>query len=117
MTALFSQTSRMGRLATVLGKDMLALQRFEGREAMSALFEWQVDCLATSHDIDFDALLGTHATVTLVTRQGERPFDGIITQARWLGAGDNGHRYRLELRRASKGFRLGRAARKLMRAR
>jgi len=97
MGSLFSQTSRMGRLSTVLGRDTLALMRFEGREAMSALFDWQVDCLATSPDIDFDALIGTHATVTLGTRQGERPFDGIVTEARWLGAGENGHRYRLTL--------------------
>jgi type VI secretion system secreted protein VgrG len=55
----------MGRLSTVLGKDVLVLQRFAGREAMSALFDWQVDCLATASEIDFDALIGTHATVTL----------------------------------------------------
>lgn len=98
MGSMFSQTSRMGRLSTVLGRDTLVLMRFEGREAMSAPFDWQVDCLAASPDIDFDALIGTHATVTLVTRQGERPFDGIVTEARWLGAGENGHRYRLKLR-------------------
>ena len=57
-----------------------------------------MDCLTAQPDIDFDALIGTHATVTLVTKQGERPFDGIVTEARWLGAGENGHRYRLRLR-------------------
>jgi type VI secretion system secreted protein VgrG len=98
MNSIFTQTSRLGRLATVLGPDVLALQRFEGREAMSALFDWQVDCLAVTPDVDFDALLGTHATVTLVTRQGDRPFDGIVTEARWLGPGENGHRYRLTLK-------------------
>jgi type VI secretion system secreted protein VgrG len=98
MNSVFTQTSRLGRLATVLGPDVLALQRFEGREAMSALYDWQVDCLAVTPDVDFDALLGTHATVTLVTRQGEQPFDGIVTEARWLGPGENGHRYRLTLK-------------------
>lgn len=63
--SLVSQPSRMGRLATVLGKDALVLQRFAGREAMSALFNWQVDCLPTASGIDFDALIGTHATVSL----------------------------------------------------
>lgn len=58
---------------------------------MLAFFDCQVGCLATTSDIDFDALLGAHATVTLVTRQGERPFDGIISQARWLGTGDMCH--------------------------
>ena len=65
---------------------------------MSALFAFEVDCLAASADIDFDALIGTHATVTLTTRAGERPFDGIVTEAKWLGAGENGQRYRLILR-------------------
>lgn len=98
MGSVFSQTSRMGRLVTVLGPDTLALMRFDGREALNGLFDWKVDCLATSPDIDFDALIGTHATVTLVTRQGDRPFDGIVTEAQWLGAGENGHRYRLTLK-------------------
>ena len=65
---------------------------------MSALFAFEVYCLAASADIDFDALIGTHATVTLTTRAGERPFDGIVTEAKWLGAGENGQRYRLILR-------------------
>ena len=88
----------MGRLSTALGPDVLVLQRFAGQEAMSALFDWTVDCLASTPDIDFDALIGTHATVTLTTRQGDRPFDGIVTQAIWLGAGENGLRYQLALK-------------------
>ncbi len=98
MTAFFSQSSRMGRLSTALGPDVLVLQRFEGAERLNDLYDWSVDCLAAEPDVDFDALIGTHATVTLSTKQGERPFDGIVTEARWLGAGDNGHRYRLRLR-------------------
>jgi len=94
----FSQAFRMGRLSTVLGPDVLVLQRFYGSERLNDLFDWQVDCLASVADLDFDALIGTHATVTLETRNGTRPFDGIVTEARWLGAGENGHRYRLRLR-------------------
>lgn len=98
MGAIFAQDARTGRLATVLGKDVLVLQRFTGHEGLSALFVWQVDCLAATPDIDFDAVIGTHATVTLVTRQGDRHFDGIVTEAQWLGAGENGIRYRLVLK-------------------
>ncbi len=94
----FSQAFRMGRLSTVLGPDVLVLQRFSGSERLNDLFDWQVDCLASVADLDFDALIGTRATVTLETRNGTRPFDGIVTEARWLGAGENGHRYRLRLR-------------------
>ncbi|MDD7971408.1 type VI secretion system Vgr family protein [Roseinatronobacter alkalisoli] len=97
MNKAFSQVFRMGQLTTSLGPDVLALMRFEGVERLNDLFDWQVECLAANDDIDFDALIGTHATVTLHDRQVERHFDGIVTEARWMGAGENGHRYRLRL--------------------
>ncbi|OLS51926.1 type VI secretion system Vgr family protein [Rhodovulum sulfidophilum] len=98
MSGFFRQDARMGRISTVLGQDVLVLRRFEGTDHLNALFDYSADCLAASADVDFDRLIGTHATVTLTTKEGERPFDGIITEARWLGSGDNGHRYRLRLR-------------------
>ena len=94
----FSQAHRMGHLDTVLGTDVLVLTRFEGAERLNDLFDWQVDCLSDSDDIDFDALLGTSASVTLETERGDRVFSGIVAEARWLGAGDNGQRYQLQLR-------------------
>ncbi len=97
MNKAFSQAARMGRLSTELGQDVLVLMRFEGTERMNDLFDWRVACLGATSDIDFDALIGTHATVTLENRQGERHFDGIVTEARWLGVGENGHRYELRL--------------------
>ncbi|WP_280522632.1 contractile injection system protein, VgrG/Pvc8 family [Celeribacter ethanolicus] len=83
--SFFSQTSRMGRLTTALGEDVLVLMRFEGEERVNGVFSYHVDCLAAADDIDFDALLGTHATVTLRTHDGsDKPFDGIISEARWM---------------------------------
>lgn len=38
-------------------------------------------------DLDFDALVGTHATVEIKGREGIRSFDGIVTQARWAECG------------------------------
>ncbi|PTW47822.1 contractile injection system protein, VgrG/Pvc8 family, partial [Rhodovulum kholense] len=98
MSGFFRQDARMGRISTVLGQDVLVLRRFEGVDHLNALFDYSADCLAATADLDFDRLIGTHATVTLTTKEGERPFDGIVTEARWLGSGDNGHRYRLRLR-------------------
>ncbi|NDK36964.1 type VI secretion system Vgr family protein [Rhodovulum sulfidophilum] len=98
MSGFFRQDARMGRISTVLGQDVLVLRRFEGTDHLNALFDYSADCLAATADVDFDRLIGTHATVTLTTRDGARPFDGIVTEARWLGSGDNGHRYRLRLR-------------------
>lgn len=93
-----SQVARMGRLATVLGDNVLSLLRFDGTDHMNGLFTYQVECLATTDGIDFDALLGTHATVLIESADGPAAFDGIITKALWKGPGDNGWRYELTLR-------------------
>jgi type VI secretion system secreted protein VgrG len=98
MNSMFRQDARLGRLATVLGDDVLVLVQFAGAESVSALFDYQVDCLSEDPDIDFDALIGTHATVFVTLRSGQnRAFDGIVTEARWLGPEGPGHRYRLTL--------------------
>ncbi|WP_102225762.1 type VI secretion system Vgr family protein [Acidimangrovimonas sediminis] len=99
MNSIFQQADRVGRLETMLGQDVLVLLRLEGSDHINAPFRFDVDCLATSPDIDFDALLGTHATVVLQSFGGvERVFDGIVAEVRWIGPGENGWRYRLILR-------------------
>ena len=98
MTAPFSQTERLGRLTTDLGPDTLALLRFDGTDHLNDLFEYRVEALATRDDLDFDALVGTHASVEIEAHDRMRPFDGIVTSARWAGVGENGHRYDLILR-------------------
>ncbi|TKW64025.1 MAG: type VI secretion system tip protein VgrG [Paracoccus denitrificans] len=98
MNAPFKQTERLGRLTTELGPDVLALLRFDGSDHLNDLFEYRVAALATRDDLDFDALVGTHATVEIEAHDEMRPFDGIVTSARWAGVGENGHRYDLTLR-------------------
>jgi type VI secretion system secreted protein VgrG len=98
MNAPFKQAERLGRLTTALGSDVLALLRFDGSDHLNDLFEYRVEALATRDDLDFDALVGTHATVEIEAHEEMRPFDGIVTSARWAGVGENGHRYDLVLR-------------------
>ncbi|MFD1881579.1 type VI secretion system Vgr family protein [Paracoccus pacificus] len=98
MNAPFKQVERLGRLTTQLGPDVLALLRFDGSDHLNDLFEYRVEALAATDDLDFDALIGTHATVEIEAHQVMRPFDGIVTSARWAGVGENGHRYDLTLR-------------------
>ena len=98
MNAPFKQLERLGRLDTALGQDVLVLLRFDGTDYLNELFEYRVEALATRDDLDFDSLVGTHATVELEARDVTRPFDGIVTSARWAGVGENGHRYDLTLR-------------------
>ena len=98
MNAPFKQAERLGRLTTSLGADVLALLRFDGTDHLNDLFEYRVEALATRDDLDFDALVGTHASVEIEAHDQMRPFDGIVTSARWAGVGENGHRYELTLR-------------------
>ena len=95
-----SQDSRWASLKTDLGKDQLVLSRFEGEEALSENFEFRVDAISTQANIDFDALLGTGALVSVVSgHEGvTRHFHGVVVKARWTGSSFDLHRYRLQLR-------------------
>lgn len=99
MNVLFAQDQRAGRLTTSLGKDILVLLRFGGKDYVNKLFEYQVEALSTEPNLDFDKLIGTHATVEIESQEhGPRVFDGIVTKARWAGVGENGNKYALTLR-------------------
>ena len=98
MNAPFTQDTRRSRLSTELGEDVLVLLRMNGTEEISGNFEWRVEALSIDHDIKLDDLLGTHATVSISSEEGERFFDGIVAEARWAGAEENGSRYDLVLR-------------------
>ncbi|MBM2578088.1 type VI secretion system tip protein VgrG [Jannaschia sp. Os4] len=99
MNAIFTQDTRLGRLTTALGKDTLVLLRFDGTDAMSGQFDYRVEALSTEPNIDFDGLIGTHATVELESsNHGTRYYDGIVVEAQWAGVGENGNRYNLALR-------------------
>ncbi|RYG89091.1 type VI secretion system tip protein VgrG, partial [Loktanella sp. IMCC34160] len=98
MNTAFRQETRAGRLELESGI-ALALVSFRGAEHLNALFEYELDCVSADGAVDFDALLGTHASVILKSYDAsETPFDGIVTEARWLGPGADGHVFRLQLR-------------------
>ena len=65
---------------------------------MNALFEYRVEALAANAVLDSDELLGTPATVSIDGPDGDRHFNGIVTQTRWAGPAENGHRYEVTLR-------------------
>ena len=89
----------MGRLTTALGKDTLVLLRFDGADYVNGLFEYRVEALSTAPNIDFDGLLGTHASVEIESQNdGTRAYDGIVTEAKWAGVGESGNKYALTLR-------------------
>lgn len=99
-----SQDDRLADLKTPLGKDVLRLTHLTGREALSALFEFRLEAVSTEADIDFDKLLGLNCSVSYLTHGQEpktvttRHFNGVLTEAEWLGHRYGEHIYRLTLR-------------------
>ncbi|MBY3347995.1 type VI secretion system Vgr family protein [Rhizobium laguerreae] len=99
MTANPRQDKRAAVLTTAKEMDFLVVTRFDGTESVSDLFEFRLEAQSETEDIDFDELLGKHMTLTLKSIKGmERKFDGILTQAQWLGVTDHSHTYALTLR-------------------
>ena len=98
MNSPFRQDTRRALLSTALGPDVLVLLRFSGTDRLNDLFEYHVEALSTDGSVDFDKLLGTHATFTIKTPQGDRHYDGIIEQAEWVGASKDGYHYLFTLR-------------------
>jgi type VI secretion system secreted protein VgrG len=78
--ATYTQTNRPLAVTTPLGKDVLLLVGIQGREAISQLFEFQLELLAKRDAaVAFDRIVGQRATLQLpLPTGGNRYFNGII---------------------------------------
>src|SRR5579872_4160002 len=76
----YTQTDRPLAITTPLGKDVLLLTALRGHEAISQLFDFEIDLLAkTGADVRFDRILGQSITVELRLYDGDkRYFNGIV---------------------------------------
>ncbi|MCH2076209.1 MAG: hypothetical protein MK180_04880 [Rhodobacteraceae bacterium] len=50
-----------------------------------ATFQWNVQALSPDANLDLSQLLGTHATISVESVEAVRYFDGLVTEARWIG--------------------------------
>src|SRR5262249_54577857 len=84
---VYVQAQRPLRVTTALGPDALLLTGFRGREALSELFEYELDLIApTEQTVDFSRLLGQPAVVELEADVRKiRYFHGIINRFRQGG--------------------------------
>jgi len=85
-----TQNNRVGRLATAMGPDVLALVQFRGSEALSEPFLFQVDAISENPNIDFDGAIGKPASVTLMTYGKQREFNGLLVEAQSTGLSGDG---------------------------
>ena len=98
MDGQYTQDNNLGRVETALGKDHLLLVAFSGTDKVNDLFDYKLRVLARD-GLEYDALLGTHATVFPNTiSHGEARFDGIVAQAEWIKGAVGGDEYELTLR-------------------
>lgn len=99
MSTKFSQEGRLGKFHSPIGFDHLVLSRFSGHDVVNGLFHYEVETLGDRDDIEFDDLLGLHASVDIhsATSNEVAWFDGIVTQIEWRGARDGGQSYVIHL--------------------
>lgn len=93
------QDSRVAKFTTPLGTDVLVLERYDGREGLSELFEFHVDALSDQPDINFDGAIGSNCCVSIKNYDGsERHFNGVLTETQWRGTQNIYYAYSLVLR-------------------
>lgn len=74
-------------LSTPFGADVLLLEGFAGREAVSEPFHFDLRMRSTNTALSAQSIVGQSATVTLQTKTGAaRYFNGIVTRFAQVGA-------------------------------
>ncbi len=78
----YTQSNRRIAVTTPLGKDVLLLVGFTGREGVSQPFSFQLDLVADNDDdVPFDKLLGQKVTVEVALPSGKkRHWNGLVSR-------------------------------------
>ena len=96
----YSQDERFLSLTTPLGADVLLLQSVEGSEGLSALFDFDLEVLATPDTTVSPAdLIGKRVTFSVqVSEDGtQRPFNGMVASLQTFGGDLDFNTYRLHV--------------------
>ncbi len=78
----YTQSNRLMKVTTPLGPNVLLATEFRGHEAISELFRFEVDLIASRFiPIPFENILGQPITVEIALPNGtERRFSGIVSR-------------------------------------
>src|SRR5215469_5540402 len=95
----YTQSHRPIAIRTPLGKDVLLLTDFQGCEAISQLFNFQVDLLAEpKSEIHFDRIIGQNVTVEMqLANEEKRYFNGLVKRFSQGARDENFVHFRAEL--------------------
>ncbi|MEW6127926.1 MAG: type VI secretion system tip protein VgrG [Acidobacteriota bacterium] len=77
----YKQDFRPIQIFTPLGEDVLLLQRFDGHEGISSLFQFNLQMHSENRNITFDSIVGKKATIKITLPTGkERYINGLISR-------------------------------------
>ena len=77
----FTQNELQISVSTPLGKDKLLLERMEGEEQVSGLFRFHLEMKSEDRALDFAAIVGKGATITLELPDDKKRYvHGIVTR-------------------------------------
>ena len=94
----FTPDDRHIAIKTPLGKDVLLLKSFSGREEISRLFSFDLELLSEVNPaIDFDSIVGKAVTISAKYPQGTRFFNGIVRRFAQRGGDPSFAYYRAEV--------------------
>jgi len=94
----YTQENRLIAIETPLGPDVLLLQAFNGREAISQLFSCHAELLSVEESISFEAIVGKNVTIRLVLGDGsERFFNGFVSRFSQSGQDEYFTHYEAEI--------------------
>jgi len=84
-----TQRTRLVRIDSPLGEDVLALQTLEGEEELGRPFLYELQLVSENPALNFDRLLGKPLSLALeLPGGGTRPFHGIVSRfAQTAGSG------------------------------
>lgn len=90
--------TRLYAIDTPLGPDMLMVERFVGKEELSSLYEYHVDCLSTDAHIERKKLLGQQVVLRIRLFDGSLGRrSGYVSAVAQLGSDGGLARYRLKI--------------------
>ena len=76
-----AQAHRLIAISTPLGKDVLLLRGFNGSEAISQLYHFELDLQSENNSIKFQDVVGKNVTLRIYDADGgERPWNGFISR-------------------------------------
>jgi len=94
----YTQSTRRIAIDTPLGKDVLLLDAFTGREEISRLFTYDVQLLSQKEGIAAKDIVGKNVTFSVQFADGsKRYFNGHVQRFAYLGKGDRLHIYRAQV--------------------